>query len=442
MPSSAANMRARMCEPGSSGSRHIRNTSLAQPPSRISSQTSILRRARRSASRLRSGMKRNGLPQENPCGIVLSLAQHVLRSEGEHLGQLGRFGRRRTLLGKLRHGELREDRTALLAADQDGDRADRLLEDDPRLGAGERDLSQGGEHVGRAHGGMAGEGKLGLGREDPQAAGVLRLVRRQDEDRLREVELPGDPLHEAVGQPAGIREDRQGISLQRPVGEHVGGDESAAHDAALYRFGGQSPPYSWRSASIGLRRAAWRAGRMPKTTPTAAEKTNAITHDLRQRHERHPERLAPRTSRRRGRRRCRACRRGSTARPPRRGTAAAPRSARAPIARRMPISRVRSVTETSMMFMMPMPPTSRLTPAIAPEQRGQRAGGARHGGRDLLHVAHVEVVLAARAVRALAQERFDLALHQDRSAGLRPPRRRWSRCRCCPRCGAGRRPAA
>ena len=30
----------------------------------------------------------------------------------------------------------------------------------------------------------------------------------------------------------------------------------------------------------------------------------------------------------------------------------------APMARRMPISRVRSVTVTSMMFMMPMPPTS------------------------------------------------------------------------------------
>ena len=30
----------------------------------------------------------------------------------------------------------------------------------------------------------------------------------------------------------------------------------------------------------------------------------------------------------------------------------------------MPISRVRSVTVTSMMFMMPMPPTIRLTPAM------------------------------------------------------------------------------
>ncbi len=36
----------------------------------------------------------------------------------------------------------------------------------------------------------------------------------------------------------------------------------------------------------------------------------------------------------------------------------------APIAMRTPISRVRSVTDTSMMFMMPMPPTSSETPAI------------------------------------------------------------------------------
>ena len=37
----------------------------------------------------------------------------------------------------------------------------------------------------------------------------------------------------------------------------------------------------------------------------------------------------------------------------------------APIALRSPISRVRSVTVTSMMFMTPMPPTSREIPATA-----------------------------------------------------------------------------
>jgi len=41
---------------------------------------------------------------------------------------------------------------------------------------------------------------------------------------------------------------------------------------------------------------------------------------------------------------------------------------RAPSALRKPISRVRSVTETSMMFMMPMPPTSSEMPAIPPRK--------------------------------------------------------------------------
>ena len=43
--------------------------------------------------------------------------------------------------------------------------------------------------------------------------------------------------------------------------------------------------------------------------------------------------------------------------------------ARAPIAMRMPISRVRSVTDTSMMFMIPMPPTRSETRRDAGEQR-------------------------------------------------------------------------
>ena len=41
----------------------------------------------------------------------------------------------------------------------------------------------------------------------------------------------------------------------------------------------------------------------------------------------------------------------------------------APRARRMPISRVRSETVASMMFMMPMPPTSSEMPAIEPSTR-------------------------------------------------------------------------
>lgn len=41
----------------------------------------------------------------------------------------------------------------------------------------------------------------------------------------------------------------------------------------------------------------------------------------------------------------------------------------APIALRIPISRVRSVTETSMIFMIPIPPTRREIAAIPPRRR-------------------------------------------------------------------------
>ncbi len=41
---------------------------------------------------------------------------------------------------------------------------------------------------------------------------------------------------------------------------------------------------------------------------------------------------------------------------------------RAPRALRSPISRVRSVTETSMMFMIPIPPTSSEMPAMPPRK--------------------------------------------------------------------------
>ena len=51
---------------------------------------------------------------------------------------------------------------------------------------------------------------------------------------------------------------------------------------------------------------------------------------------------------------------------PRPGTARGCPAVLAPTASRRPISRVRSVTETSMMFMIPMPPTISDTDAIAP----------------------------------------------------------------------------
>ena len=85
--------------------------------------------------------------------------------------------------------------------------------------------------------------------------------------------------------------------------------------------------HSWRSASIGLSRAALRAGRKPKATPTQAENSEGDQHDLAAASTNgKPERLRPRSTSRRARARCRARRRSRTARPPRPGTAAAPRA--------------------------------------------------------------------------------------------------------------------
>ena len=85
---------------------------------------------------------------------------------------------------------------------------------------------------------------------------------------------------------------------------------------------------------------------------------------------------------------------------------------------RMPISRVRSVTLTSMMFMMPMPPTTREMPAIEPsssvmilEMEFDRVG-------DFLLVEDVEVVVAAGGqAMALAQQAGDLLLGDFHAVG-------------------------
>src|SRR6058998_698752 len=83
---------------------------------------------------------------------------------------------------------------------------------------------------------------------------------------------------------------------------------------------------------------------------------------------------------------------------------------RAPTAMRRPISRVRSVTDTSMMFMMPMPPTSSETEAIA-ARRYVMTFDDSSCLEDLGQVAQPEVVVLVRLQAVtLAQQPADLAL--------------------------------
>ncbi len=105
----------------------------------------------------------------------------------------------------------------------------------------------------------------------------------------------------------------------------------------------------------------------------------------------------------------------------------------APAACRSPISRVRSVTDTSMMFMMPIPPTMSETDAMA----ASRIDITRRGllrGEHLLEVANREVVLLARRdVMPLAKQGRELLLgvldllralrlHLDRAGAVCPGR--------------------
>ena len=65
----------------------------------------------------------------------------------------------------------------------------------------------------------------------------------------------------------------------------------------------------------------------------------------------------------------------------------------APRARRMPISRVRSVTVASMMFMMPMPPTRSEIEAIVPEDDAELPGRALGLQQQLVGDDDVDVLL-------------------------------------------------
>ncbi len=105
----------------------------------------------------------------------------------------------------LRHAP--EDDARPFALEPHGNDADAGLEPD-RL-----DLERPAEHERRAEHGMAGEGKLGLGREDPQAH-VAVAVGRIDEDRLRERHLAGEVLQVVLGDPARVREHRELVAGQ------------------------------------------------------------------------------------------------------------------------------------------------------------------------------------------------------------------------------------
>src|SRR5579864_3557907 len=107
-------------------------------------------------------------------------------------------------------------------------------EDDPLVIALERNLDQAGSRLKpdrgdaqrsadderRAEDGMSGERQLARRREDPHGHIAARL-RRQQEDRLREVHLAGELEHLLRAERAPVEEDTQLVALERLAREHI-----------------------------------------------------------------------------------------------------------------------------------------------------------------------------------------------------------------------------
>ena len=68
--------------------------------------------------------------------------------------------------------------------------------------------------------GMSGEGQLGARREDPDA-NVAAALGRQDEDRLRDVQLSRDRLHLLRRERSAVREHAELVPFEGRVGEDV-----------------------------------------------------------------------------------------------------------------------------------------------------------------------------------------------------------------------------
>src|SRR5581483_12171692 len=83
--------------------------------------------------------------------------------------------------------------------------------------------------------GVTGERQLAGGGEDADPRVLMCWVlRRFEEHRLGQVQLPGDALHVDRFQVPAVQEDAELIAFQRVPGEHVG-DEVAA--GVCWRFG-------------------------------------------------------------------------------------------------------------------------------------------------------------------------------------------------------------
>ena len=135
-------------------------------------------------------------------------------------------------LERLRRRKARPGNCAAFADHLHGHKAGQFLEhhalgsDRPAVTGAFPRQRKGGADIG-----MAGKRHLRPRREDAHLRGMRRVLRRQHEGGLGEIELGGDRLHLDRRQSARVEHHGQRIAAERPVGEHVDGYEGQAHGA-------------------------------------------------------------------------------------------------------------------------------------------------------------------------------------------------------------------
>jgi hypothetical protein len=66
---------------------------------------------------------------------------------------------------------------------------------------------------------MAGKGQLRGGREDAQVRPMRRILRRQNENGLGEIEFARDRLHRVALEPFAVQDDGEWIAVKAAAGE-------------------------------------------------------------------------------------------------------------------------------------------------------------------------------------------------------------------------------
>ena len=77
------------------------------------------------------------------------------------------------------------------------------------------------KHPGGTDVGMAGKADFSGWCEDAYLGGMVRVIGRQHEGRLAEVELAGQGLHRWSVQPAGVGDHGQRVAAETAIGEHI-----------------------------------------------------------------------------------------------------------------------------------------------------------------------------------------------------------------------------